>query len=487
MTGHISFLLNGEPQRLSGIAPSTTLYQLLRTRGLTGTKEGCAEGDCGACTVAIGDLEDGELKLRAVNSCILLVGQLQGRSVTTVEHIKGPSGELHPCQRAMADCHGSQCGFCTPGFVMSLYVAHATGAPAERLNDINDLLAGNLCRCTGYGPIIGAARQMTKAPEPEWIRERRPSEVHALERLDQNANIELTHGSQHLFSPVSVDELARIMTTHPDAAIVAGATDVGLWITKQFRDLPVLVHIDRIAALRQITRDGNILRIGAGVTYARAYGMLGSLYPDLGELIRRLGSPLIRNSGTIGGNIANGSPIGDMPPALIALGATLILRQGHKQRRMQLEDFFIAYGRQDRMPGEFVEAVEVSLDAQAHELKCYKVSKRFDQDISAVCGCFNIRINQGQVESARIAFGGMAGTPKRARSVEAALTGQPWSSATIEAAVRAFDGDYTPLSDHRASAAYRMMVAKNLLRRYFGETSASAGTVRLADLSSAMG
>jgi xanthine dehydrogenase small subunit len=483
MTDAISFLLNGEPQQLRDVAPATTLYQLLRHRGLTGTKEGCAEGDCGACTVALGAIEDGKLRLRAVNSCILLAGQLVGRSVTTIEHLQGPNGELHACQRAMVDCHGSQCGFCTPGFVMSLYVAHAMDTPTELLGDITDLLAGNLCRCTGYGPIIEAARQMKRVPAPSWDVERRAAEADALHNLDSNSSIDLTLGTQRLFSPTTSDELARIMAAHPEATIVAGATDVGLWVTKQHKILDVVVHVGRVAELQSISQDGDVLSIGAGVTYADVPRTLVQRYPDLGELIRRLGSPLIRNSGTIGGNIANGSPIGDMAPALIALGATLILRSATGQRRLPLENFFIAYGKQDLQSGEFIETIEVPLVTAPDEFKCYKVSKRLDQDISAVCGCFNIRVEAGRVARVRIAFGGMAGTPKRAQVVERALIGQTWTHHTIEAGVPLFESDYTPLSDLRASADYRMQVAKNLLRRYFHQTQAPAHETRLAGLS----
>ena len=487
MTGHITFLLNGEVQRLSGVTPATTLYQLLRSRGLTGTKEGCAEGDCGACTVAVTRIEDGEPRVRAVNSCIMLAGQLEGTSITTVEHLKGPDGMLHPCQRAMADAHASQCGFCTPGFVMSLYAAYATNAPTEQLQDVNDLLAGNLCRCTGYGPIIEAARRMKAVAEPAWAAERRAAEATALTNFPRDKNVEFTHDGQRLFSPTTADELARILILHPEATIVAGATDVGLWITKQFREVPILVSIARIAELTRLARSGDKLWIGAGVTYSEAHAMLGKLYPDLGELIRRLGSQLIRNSGTICGNIANGSPIGDMPPALIALGSTLVLRCGDTQRRMPLEDYFLAYGRQDRRPGEFVEAVEVQLSAKPSELKCYKISKRFDQDISAVCGCFNIGVDGGVVRTARICFGGMAGTPKRPAEVEIALVGKPWTLATVEAALPAFEVDYTPLTDLRASAGYRMMTAKNLLRRYFIETQVPCAQTRLAGVTAAFG
>jgi xanthine dehydrogenase small subunit len=483
MTAEIKFLLNGEVQRLDRVAPATTLYQFLRASGLTGTKEGCAEGDCGACTVALGAIEDGRLRLRAVNSCILLVGMLEGKSVTTVERVKGPGGELHPVQQAIADGHGSQCGFCTPGFVMTLYVAHVENAACDRLQDLTDLLAGNLCRCTGYGPIIEAARRMKEVPAPAWDAERRKAEADALRELNSGTSVDLVAHGQRLFSPTSIGELTSIMGEHPGATIIAGATDVGLWVTKQHRELPVVVHVGRVHELQSTSQDGNVLSIGAALTYADLPRMLLDRYPSLAELVRRIGSPLIRNSGTVGGNIANGSPIGDMAPPLIALDATLVLRSANGQRRIPIEDFFVAYGKQDLRPGEFVEAIEVPLATRPDELKCYKVSKRFDQDISAVCGCFNIAIDGGIVRTARIAFGGMAATPKRAATVEAALVGNVFAPGTIEAAIPGFEADFSPISDMRASADYRMLVAKNMLRRYYDEQGATAGRSRLLELS----
>ncbi|MEQ1613309.1 MAG: xanthine dehydrogenase small subunit [Hyphomicrobiaceae bacterium] len=480
MSGQITFLLNGKLQRPADVAPTTTLYQLIRDSGLTGTKEGCAEGDCGACTVALGAIEDGKLRLRAVNSCILLVGQLQGKSVTTVEAISGPAGALHPVQRAMVDNHGSQCGFCTPGFVMSMYVAHAMGFRSEHLDDINDLLAGNLCRCTGYGPIIEAVRQMMKVPGASWDIARREAEAKALRAVEIDT-VAMAGSGRKLFSPVSIAELVQVLKYQPNATIVAGATDVGLWVTKQHRELRTIVHIDRIAELRAISRSADVLSIGAAVTYADLPDLLYDHYPALRDLIRRIGSTQVRNSGTIGGNIANGSPIGDMAPALIALDSTLVLRGVNGQRRIPLEDFFIAYGKQDRRTGEFIETIEIPLAAKPRNFQCYKISKRRDQDISAVCGAFNIGIENGAVKRARIAYGGMAAIPKRAAHVEAALIGEQWSLATIELALSAYAVDYQPISDVRASADYRLTVAQNLLRRCYLESDTSP--IRLAELS----
>jgi xanthine dehydrogenase small subunit len=483
MRDQLSFVLNGEIQRLSGIDPATTLlHYLRRTRRLTGTKEGCAEGDCGACTVVIGALENGLVRRRAVNACILLLPMLEGRSVTTVEHLAGPGGALHPAQQALVDCHGSQCGFCTPGFVMSLY-AMSLGETGEMPAD--DVLAGNLCRCTGYGPIVKAARDMRERPAGPGDAERLAQEAAALAEIAHDEAVALQYEGRRFFSPASLDEFAQFYECFQDAHIVAGATDLGLWVTKLHRDIGTLIWTGRVPDLQTIREQGGALHIGAGVTWSELIAPLGRHLPDFAELLRRFGSVQVRNAATIGGNIANGSPIGDGPPALIALDARLVLRKGKARRTMALEDYFLAYGRQDRQPGEFVEAIEVPLPADPAQLKCYKISKRFDQDISAVCGCFNIQVKAGTVVSARIAYGGMAATPKRAHAVEAALLGRPWTLAAVTAAMRAFDADFTPISDMRASAAYRASAAKNLLLRTFHETQGQAAATRLVGPSAA--
>ncbi|PJF09479.1 xanthine dehydrogenase small subunit [Pseudorhodobacter sp. MZDSW-24AT] len=448
----IAFHLNGAPVRVSDEAPTRTLLDWLReSRGLTGTKEGCNEGDCGACTVMVTD-ESGS---RALNACILFLPQLDGKAVRTVEGISGPQGEMHPVQHEMIRHHGSQCGFCTPGFVVSMATAHLNGA-----TDHDDQLAGNLCRCTGYAPIIRAAQAAQNAPVPGWMTTDRDLVSPAQPAAQPSAPSAAGSG----FRPRSSDELAAWYEANPDATLIAGATDVGLWVTKQLRDLTPVAFLNGVTDLQQIEETGESLRIGAGVTIAALRAALAPRFPSLGELLRRYSSEQVRNAATIGGNIANGSPIGDGPPALIALGATLHLRKGNTHRQMPLEDFFLDYRKQDRQPGEFV--AFVTIPAQAPALRCYKLSKRFDQDISAVCGCFNLTLQDGRIESARIAFGGMAGTPKRARAVEAALLGKPMTPETAEEAAAQMARDFTPLSDMRASAAYRLTTAQNMLRRY---------------------
>ncbi len=438
----ITFLLNGETVELSDVDPTATLLDWLREdRGLTGTKEGCNEGDCGACTVMVTD--DGGAK--ALNSCILFLPQLHGKAVRTVEGASGPKGEAHPAQQAMVDLHGSQCGFCTPGFVMSMVASHTSGA-----TDHDTQLAGNLCRCTGYAPIIRAAKAAEEHPVPVWVKDK-PAAKQATSPM----------------LPGSSDELAAVYSENPSATLVAGATDVGLWVTKQLRNLDPVIFLNRCDDLKEITITDTEVRFGAMVDMNRMGEALADLHPSYTEMIRRYASVQVRHAATVGGNIANGSPIGDNPPALIALNATLHLRKGDTRRSIPLEDFFIDYGKQDRTPGEFVEAV--SFPRQTDRLKTYKLSKRFDQDISAVCGCFNIIVSDGTVAKARIAFGGMAGIPKRASHVEAALAGQPWSRETVQAALPAFADDYTPMTDMRASAMYRLETAKAMLERYFLE------------------
>jgi xanthine dehydrogenase small subunit len=465
MRDTLHFRLGPEPRTLRSVDPTMTVLEYLRgPERLCGTKEGCAEGDCGACTVVLVDQQG---RHQAVNACVLFLPALDGRQLLTVEHLAAADGTLHPVQQAMVDYHGSQCGFCTPGFVMSLYALRTEAKPDRAA--VNEALAGNLCRCTGYRPIVDAALAVCS-----------DAEVPAPVSLPvAECALALAHGGKRSFSPRSSDELARVLLDHPEAVIVAGGTDVGLWVTKQHRTLPVTVSLDAVFDMAGVVETGGTIQIGAAATYQDALPAIERHFPDFGALIRRIGSRQIRNRGTIGGNVANASPIGDTPPALLALDATLILRRGESRRSVKLDDFFTDYRRTVLAPSEFIERIDVPVPGPGEVFRCYKVSKRFDQDISAVCAAFRLRLEDGMVRDIRIGFGGMAATPARARAVEDVLTGRKWTEATIRMAQAVMDDAFSPLSDMRASAAYRRTVARNLLLKCFLETSEEAAVTRL--------
>jgi xanthine dehydrogenase small subunit len=467
----LRFILDGETIALEDVDPTATLLDHLRYRmGRTGTKEGCAEGDCGACTVLVGSLDEaGEsIVWRALNACILFLPMIHGKALLTVESLGSPDA-LNPLQSCMAANGSSQCGFCTPGFVMSLY-GRAIGACGSDL-PVADVIAGNLCRCTGYGPILAAGEAVARLDRDD------AALVAALKAMASDETVSGTSGERRWFIPKTGAALADLLAEYPDARLIAGATDVGLWVTKGLRELETLIFVGDIAELQAITETAEGLGIGAGVRYADAHAAFARLHPDLGELVRRIGGLQVRNAGTVGGNIANGSPIGDGPPALIALDATLILRSAAGRRFMRLEDYFLDYGKQDRQPGEFVEGVSIPRPGPDDIIHISKLSRRFDSDISALCGAFKLTVKDGTIMSARVAFGGMAATPKRASGCEAALTGQPFTEATIAAAAEALKADYTPLSDVRGTAAYRIEAATSLLWRLWHRARGEAVSV----------
>ncbi|TIS60319.1 MAG: xanthine dehydrogenase small subunit [Mesorhizobium sp.] len=479
----IRFILNGEDIALGMVAPDETLLDWLRLdRALRGTKEGCAEGDCGACTVLVGRLSAGRLVYESVNACIRFLGSLDGTHVVTVEHLRGDGEKLHPVQQAMVDFHGSQCGFCTPGFVMSLYALWMR-SPEPSDAAIEKALQGNLCRCTGYEAIVRAARAISsygKAAKDPLAAERKAVTA-KLAAMKDGSRIEIGTGKQRLVVPADADDLAAVFDNEPGATLVAGSTDVGLWVTKHMRAISPAIFIGNLDGLCAISEDKGVISIGAGVTYSEAFSMLAKRIPALGPLFDRIGGDQVRNMGTIGGNIANGSPIGDTPPPLIALGARLILRRGDKRRTIPLEDFFIAYGKQDRRPGEFVEAVHVPVPARGTKFAVYKITKRRDEDITAALGAFFLTLaRDGRVADIRIAYGGMAATPKRAFGVEKALLGKPWTEETVQVAMGEYANDFTPLTDMRASAEYRALAARNLLLRFFVETSGTKVPIQVS-------
>jgi xanthine dehydrogenase small subunit len=460
----IRFRRNGRIVELDAFHPRTTLLDYLRTtERATGTKEGCNEGDCGACTVALGRIRDGALVYEPVNACILLLGQIDGADLVTVEDL-ARDGVLHPVQEAMVVHHGSQCGFCTPGIVMSLFVLHEEGARPLTRQKVDDALAGNLCRCTGYRPIVDAALAASSDASHTPFAAERSARRDALAALDDAQDVFIGDDERFFAAPARTASLAELCERHPDARIVAGATDVGLWVTKALDPMEKVIWLGRVAEMRRLEERGGVLVIGAGVSHAQAFDALARIDPDLGEIMRRFGSVQVRASGTIGGNIANGSPIGDLAPALIALGSQIELQKGETRRSLMLEDFFVAYGRQDRAPGEFMHALSVPMLAADEVFRSFKVTKRYDEDISAVMGAFKLRLDGREIGSARIAYGGMAATPRRAGEAERALVGASLDDeASWTAALDALARDFQPLTDHRASAGYRARVARNIL------------------------
>jgi xanthine dehydrogenase small subunit len=472
----LRFLLNGRAVELDRCPPTQTLLDFLRIdRRLTGTKEGCAEGDCGACTVLVGRLTPEGLAYESVNACIRFTGSLDGCHVVTVEALAA-GGELHPVQQAMVEHHGSQCGFCTPGFVMSLYALWMRN-PQPSVPQIEKALQGNLCRCTGYAPIIRAAQAVTADPAKDPLVAERERVAAALTAMKDGARVTLGTGKAALILPADPADFAKALAENPGATVVAGSTDVGLWVTKFMRPIGPLIFISHLDGLRAIEETAGGVTLGAGVSYTEAFPVIAQRFPQAAEVWNRIGGEQVRNMGTIGGNVANGSPIGDTPPLLIALGARLRLRSVSGPREMPIEDFFIDYGKQDRRADEFVEAIHIPALPENKTFAAYKVTKRLDEDITAVLGAFRLTFDGDVVAEARLAWGGMAATPKRAAAAEAALTGKPWSAETAKAAMAALEQDFQPLSDWRASADYRRLVARNLIWRFWLETAGE--TVRL--------
>ena len=492
MSEPIRFYHRHAIREVSGADVTRTVLQYLREDAhCTGTKEGCAEGDCGACTVVVGELTDaGTVAFKAVNACIRFLPTLDGKALLTVEDLRRPDGSLHPVQQAMVDCHGSQCGFCTPGFVMSmwaLYEKHGHAACGGACGDkgvpsrteIADALTGNLCRCTGYRPIIDAAVRMFDAagegatgegaPQPA-----EPVDAAALARvlasLRRDGTFDYEAGGARFAAPRTLDALAALKAARPDARLLAGSTDVGLWVTKQLRRLDDMIYLGQVEELQRIVHGDDWISIGAGVTVEDGYAALAGVYPELTEMWKRFASLPIRNAGTLGGNMANGSPIGDSMPGLIALGARVVLRGGDVVRELPLEALYTGYQQKDMAPHEFVVGVKVPTRHGARaqlQFRTYKLSKRFDSDISAVCAAFAFIADGDAIREPRIAFGGMAATPKRAAHAEQALDGAPWhDEATVLAAMHMLERDYAPLSDMRATRAYRLETAKNLLYRF---------------------
>jgi xanthine dehydrogenase small subunit len=524
----IRFLLNGSPHEAHGVDPHTSVLAYLREHlYLTGTKEGCAEGDCGACMVAIAERSDDEsLVVYPINACIRLLPTIDGKALFTVEALSmfNPDGALHPVQQAMIECHASQCGFCTPGFVMTLFALFKNEVAPSR-ERVCEAISGNLCRCTGYRPIVDAALQATKvtvaqdsrtiskvdslpkktiklnrAPialgeeeqslMTQWLRapaaqsnekqqppKREAQILRSLTAIKRVSSLDYVANGTRFLAPRTLLDFSALVEAHPEAWILSGGTDIGLWINKAMQTNATIIYIGEVAALRTTLDTDDALVIGAAVPLEAAFRALNRHYPELAHVWTRFASWPIRSSGTLGGNVANGSPIGDSMPALIALDARVVLRKGALQRTIPLDALYVDYKKQSRTAGEWVEAIRVPKRMPGLQLASYKNSKRNEQDISAVCAAIALVIDRNVVAHARIAYGGVAGTPKRATNTEAALIGKQWRETTVRDAMKAMKSDFTPMSDMRASAEYRMQIAQNHLLRFWHESQGEAASV----------
>lgn len=470
----VRFYVGDQLCELNQFSPQLSLLEWLRVHyGRKGCKEGCNEGDCGACTVCVVHRNEHGLQWKAINACLALVGSLDRAQIFTVEDIKNPDGTLHPVQQAMIDHHGSQCGFCTPGFIMSMVVYSLTEKHYDAEKFLHSL-AGNLCRCTGYAPMKKAMQQVyvqreevhyaTSLQEIETLVHKR------LQHLEDSKHVEITGPKGRFSAPCCSDYFAELYASHPDALLLAGGSDAGLWMTKKLRTFTHIIALNRIDEFKAISQRDQTIYFGAGVTYKQALPVLGEYFPPLLDFFHHIAGEQIRNVATLCGNIANASPIGDGPPVFIALGARIHLRQGQNRRSLLLEDYFLEYGRQDRKRGEFIEGLSLPLFDARWKIAAYKISRRRQQDISTLLGVFAVNIDATErIEDIRLVFGGMAGVPKRAVHVENTLQGHHWDEEHLHKARQALEKDFTPLSDVRASQWYRMEVAKNLLTRFYAE------------------
>ena len=469
----IQFIRRGETVSLCNVPPTRTLLEVLREDlHCTGTKEGCNEGDCGACTVVLGEAQGDHIQYRAVNSCIRMAHSVSGLALWTVEDIAAQDGTLHPAQQAMVAQHASQCGFCTPGFVMSLfgmYQNHVCQGQVITRELAQEELSGNLCRCTGYRSILDAAQAMAQLPPAHLDESGLLLKLKLLGQQNQRLEADLAY-----ILPQTLSELLAARANHPQAQIVAGCTDVGLWVNKLHQQFDQILDVSRVAELRRVEDHPHHLAIGAAVTLTDAFAALVADRPQLHAFATRFAGLPVRNSGTLGGNVANGSPIGDSMPLLIALGANVVLmsqREGRtSHRELPLEQLYTGYRTNIIAADEVLAWINVPKATPTELSRVYKISKRFDDDISAVCLALNLQVQDGQVVHASMGVGGVAATPVRASQTEAALRGQPWTTATVQHAMTTLRGEFSPISDMRASASYRVQVLGNLLQRFWLES-----------------
>ena len=490
-SNHIQFLLNDQLICLTDVDPNLMVLQYLREhQASTGTKEGCGSGDCGACTVVTAELnseelnsEDRRLKYKSINACITFIGNLHGKQLITVEHLEQPYlnkakpnnkiNQLHPVQQCMVDNHASQCGFCTPGIVMSCFALHKNN-PTPNRNEVVEALAGNLCRCTGYRPIIDAAMKSTSHSKDDSFSQNYQETITKLKEINNLESLEFKNDNKSYYAPQNISELSKYLLTHPQATLFSGGTDLALTVTQNLDEVEELVYLGNVLELGELNEDSTEITIGSTVPYSDFKLVLGKAYPELDEMIERIGSTQIRNTGTLGGNIGNASPIGDMPPALIALDAQMILQQGNNTREIAVEDYFVGYKQTVLKKSEFIKKIVIKKPRPNQILKIYKISKRFDDDISAVLVAMSIELDdglakKGMVKNIRIAFGGMAAIPKRAKNCEDALLGKYFDHSNIDIAKQALEKDFSPMSDVRASADYRMKVAQNIIQKFYIE------------------
>jgi len=466
-SSNIEFIYQNKILKIENPNSNETLLNYIRTKlKKTGTKEGCAEGGCGACTVVLGELKNNEIYYKAINSCITFVPTLQGKQLILVEDLISKKGSLHPVQQAMVNYHGSQCGFCTPGFIMSLFAMFKRHSKFKD-NEIQDSIAGNLCRCTGYQPIIKAAKSLKNKNKIDHFTKDKKNITYLLKKIN-NKSIVIYNDGKKYFAPRYVQELKKILKKNIDTNFLSGGTDLSLIVTKERKDISSMIYMNSITELQYIKNNNKYIEVGASTPLIELESYIKKYYPDFTKILKRYGSPQIRNVATIAGNIATASPIGDCLPLLLSLNAKIVLQDLKKTKILFLDDFFVSYRKTKLKKGQFIHSIRIPL-FKDNTFKAYKISKRFDDDISSVCAAFNLEIVKNKVRNIRIAYGGMAAIPKRAFYCEKILSNSIFTDEIISKAKKALERDFKPISDMRASSLYRMEVAKNLLEKFCAE------------------